>query len=723
MKWSSLKTMPKILIGMAIPLALLVVISLVSITSIGNITSANKKVDGAHQGLEEMTSVINSAVDMQSSMRGYLLAGRDGFLVPYQEGEKNTYAQIASLKERVGDNPEQQAFLDQADATLREWQATVTGPAIALRRQIGDAETMNDMGRLVAENKGKVYFEKVQSQIETLIQQVVAKRAERQKKIDSVLMFTKLDADSVGKMLKEVNDTNGIIIQANAVFKAAVDMETGMRGYLLAGQEDFLKPYTEGSKELFKITAGLKETIADDKKQVELLNQLDETVKEWQVKVVEPLITLRRQIGSAKTMDDMADLVAEAKGEEYFSKFRSLMASFEAGELAGMEQLKADTSATVTTTETVILVGSIIAILFGGVVGIMIGRGVSLPINKMTEVMGRLAGGEKDVDIPSRERKDEVGQMAEAVQVFKDNMIKADDMAKEQEKIQLLREERTNKISELTKDFDSGVSALLKSVGSAVVEMEGTASSMTDIALKTKDRAAVVSGAAQEASVNVQSVASATEELSYSIKEISQQVNQSSEIAAKAVDEAGKTDQQIQGLAHTADQIGDVVSLISDIAEQTNLLALNATIEAARAGDAGKGFAVVANEVKNLASQTAKATEQISTQIDAVQADTKDAVVAIQSITSTIGEMNQIASAIAAAVEEQGAATSEISRNVELAANGAGEVTENIETVSHAANDAGAASEQVSMATKELNLKADGLRGEVESFLHGIRAV
>ncbi len=723
MNWSSLKIMPKILIGMAIPLALLVVISLVSITSIGNITSANKKVEGAHQGLEEMTSVINSAVDMQSSMRGYLLAGRDSFLAPYQEGEKKTYAQIASLKERVGDNPEQQAFLDQADATLREWQEQITGPSIALRRQIGDAQTMNDMARLVAENKGKVYFEKIQNLIESLITQVVEKRDKRQSKIDAVLMFTKLDAKSVGNLLREVNDTNGVIIKGNAVFKAAVDMETGMRGYLLAGQEEFLKPYTDGSKELFKISADLKQAVSGNKKHVALLTELDATVKEWQNNVVEPMIELRRQIGSAKTMDDMADLVAEAKGEEFFAKFRSLMTSFEAGELAQMEQLKADTTTTVTTTNTVILAGSVIAILFGGVIGIMVGRGVSLPINQMTDVMGRLAGGEKDVDIPSRDRKDEVGQMAEAVQVFKENIQKADEMAREQEQVQQLREERTNKISELTKDFDSGVSALLHSVGSAVLEMEETATSMSDIAQKTKDRATVVSGAAQEASVNVQSVASATEELSYSIKEISQQVNQSSDIAAKAVDEAGKTDQQIQGLARTADQIGDVVSLISDIAEQTNLLALNATIEAARAGDAGKGFAVVANEVKNLASQTAKATEQISTQISAVQTDTKDAVVAIQSIASTIDQMNQIAAAIASAVEEQGAATSEISRNIELAANGAGEVTNNIETVSHAANDAGAASEQVSVATKELNLKADGLRNEVESFLVGIRAV
>ncbi|WP_299377831.1 CHASE3 domain-containing protein [uncultured Kiloniella sp.] len=722
MKWSSLKTMPKILVGVAIPLVLLVVISLVSFTSIGNISTATENVESAHTTLEEMTDVIASAVDMQTSMRGYLLAGQDSFLAPYEQGQEETYDKIAKLKNHVGDNPEQLALLSEAEATLQEWQDVVTGPSIDLRRQIGDAETMNDMARLVAENKGKVYFDKVQSQIEGLIKQVVTQRAERQKKIDAVLMFTKLDADSVGKMLKEVNETNGVIIQANAVFKAVVDMETGMRGYLLAGQEDFLKPYSDGSEELFKITTDLTTALKDNKDQVELLNQLEATVKEWQANVVEPMISLRRKIGSAKTMDDMADLVGEAKGEEYFTAFRSTMTAFATNELAQLESLKAETESTVTATNTVIISATVVAILLGGGLGMLVGRGIAQPIKHMTGVMGRLAGGEKDVDVPGLERGDEVGEMALAVQVFKDNIIKTEELAKEQEEIQGMREERTNKISSLTKDFDSGVSVLLESVGTAISDMEGTAKSMSDIAQRTKERATVVSGAAQNASVNVQSVASATEELSYSIKEISQQVNQSSEITSKAVAEAGKTDQQIQGLANTTDQIGDVVSLISDIAEQTNLLALNATIEAARAGDAGKGFAVVASEVKNLANQTAKATEQISSQIEAVQSDTKSAVTAIQSITSTINEINQIASAIASAVEEQGAATSEISRNIELAANGAGEVTNNIESVSLAANDTGAASEQVSAATRELNSKADNLRGEVETFLNAIRS-
>ncbi|WP_421783719.1 CHASE3 domain-containing protein [Kiloniella litopenaei] len=722
MKWSSLKTMPKILIGVAIPLVLLVIISLASFTSIGNISTATRNVESAHTTLEEMTDVIASAVDMQTSMRGYLLAGQDSFLAPYEQGQEETYGKIAKLKEFVGNNPEQLALLNEAEATLKEWQDVVTGPSIALRRQIGDAETMNDMARLVAENKGKVYFEKVQGQIAGLIKQVVTQREERQKKIDAVLMFTKLDAASVGKMLKEVNDTNAVIIEANAVFKAVVDMETGMRGYLLAGQEDFLKPYLDGSTELFKKTANLKTALKDNKEQVELLNQLEATVKEWQEKVVEPLISLRRKIGSAKTMDDMADLVGEAKGEEYFSAFRATMAAFATNELAQLENLKVETESTVTTTNTVIILATVVAILLGGGLGMLVGRGIAQPIKQMTGAMGRLAGGEKDVDVPGLDREDEVGEMASAVQVFKDNMIRTEELAREQEEIQRMRDERTNKISALTKDFDSGVSVLLESVGTAVFDMEGTAKSMSDIAQRTKERATVVSGAAQEASVNVQSVASATEELSYSIKEISQQVNQSSEITSKAVAEAGKTDQQIQGLANTADQIGDVVRLISDIAEQTNLLALNATIEAARAGEAGKGFAVVASEVKNLANQTAKATEQISAQIDAVQTDTKSAVTAIQSITTTINEINQIAAAIASAVEEQGAATSEISRNIELAANGAGEVTNNIESVSQAANDTGAASEQVSSATRELNTKADNLRGEVETFLNAIRS-
>ncbi len=357
-----------------------------------------------------------------------------------------------------------------------------------------------------------------------------------------------------------------------------------------------------------------------------------------------------------------------------------------------------------------------------GVVVYLTTRSIAPPLQSMTNVMGKLAGGELTIDIPATQRRDEIGHIAKAVLVFKENMIKARDAAKREAEEQKAREVRAQKIDGLTRDFDSDVSLVVKTVASATTEMQATASSMTATAEETSRQATAVAAAAEEASTNVQTVASASEELSSSITEISRQVSDSARIAAQAVEEAQHTNETVQGLADAAQKIGDVVKLINDIAGQTNLLALNATIEAARAGDAGKGFAVVASEVKSLANQTAKATEDIATQINAIQSATQSAVGAIQGIGKTIGEISQIATTIASAVEEQGAATQEIARNVQQAASGTTEVTSNISGVNQAAAETGTAATQVLASASELSQQSETLRGQVEKFLAAVKA-
>lgn len=372
---------------------------------------------------------------------------------------------------------------------------------------------------------------------------------------------------------------------------------------------------------------------------------------------------------------------------------------------------------------TVVKIISAIAILMGIGAAWAIGTGISRPIRLITASMNALAAGDKQIDIPGQGRGDEIGDMSNAVLVFKENMIKAEELAALEEEASQRREIRAQKISDLTSGFDADISSVLKTLASAATEMQATATGMSSTADQTSRQSGIVAAAAEQASANVQTVASATEQLSASIYEITKQVTQSTAVTGRAVDDAEKTNSQIRGLAEAAQKIGDVVGLISEIAEQTNLLALNATIEAARAGDAGKGFAVVAAEVKNLATATSRATEDITNQITSIQNETDDAVNAIATISATIAEISEISSAIASAVEEQGVATQEITRNVQEASVGTSEVTTNIASVSQAAGSTGAAADQVLSAAAELSQESETLRAKVEAFLTSVRAV
>jgi len=346
---------------------------------------------------------------------------------------------------------------------------------------------------------------------------------------------------------------------------------------------------------------------------------------------------------------------------------------------------------------------------------------IARPVTAMTEAMRRLADGDTSVKIPARGRGDEIGEMAAAVEVFRDNKIRADQMAAERAREQQAREARAVRVEEATRGFDQSVTGALSVVGDASQQMETTAQMLSATADQGTRQAAAVAAATEEATASVQTVAAAAEELSASITEIGRQVEQSTRILHAAREEAGRTNQTVRGLAESSARIGDVVSLINDIASQTNLLALNATIEAARAGEAGKGFAVVAGEVKHLANQTAKATEEIGSQIGAVQSATEAAVAAIGAIVGRIEEINSISTAIAAAVEEQSAATNEIARNVSQAAAGTSEVAQTIGGVSQSAAETGTAAGQVLSAAQSLSREAAQLKDLIARFLGEVR--
>jgi len=363
----------------------------------------------------------------------------------------------------------------------------------------------------------------------------------------------------------------------------------------------------------------------------------------------------------------------------------------------------------------------VVVILMGAAVfGVLsIGR----PIREIADVLLQLANGKREFAIPYTKRGDEVGDAARAASTFRDNLVRLEKFEAEQkETAERVMAERKAMVRDLADMFENAIGNIVGAVSSAANEMESTAGVLAKNAEATRQLSGDVAVASTQASTNAQSAAFATGEVGASIEEIGRQVQQSTAIAAEAVKQAEKTDAQITELSNSASRIGEVVTLITTIAGQTNLLALNATIEAARAGEAGRGFAVVASEVKTLATQTANATEAIKTQIDEMQAATRESVAAIKDISNTIGRISEIAGLIAAAVNEQGKATQEIAHNVAQAARGAVQVATNIAEVNQGAGETGAASAKVLQAAKFLSGESRKLEQEVENFLNTVRA-
>jgi methyl-accepting chemotaxis protein len=723
LRFADLRTKTKILLGVCLPLALTTVIGGTALFNIDKISTTSKWVDHTRVVLGEASDIVASAVNMETGLRGYLLAGKEEFLDPYRQGEQQVYAQIAELQKTVSDNPGQVKRLAEVEQILRAWQSELTGMQIELRREIGNAQTMNDMAKIVGESRGKVYFDTFRDQIATFVGRERALLDQRNAELKDALDSGRATPGQIREDFQWVEHTYKVMAMAQNLLAAAVDMETGMRGYLLAGQEEFLEPFNAGSARFHDLVNEIRATVGDNPAQVSLIDETEANVDAWVAEVVNPMIALRRQIGDSKTMDDMADLVGEARGKQYFDRFRAIMADFAAEETALMTQRKAANEETVGTSFVLIAAGTVAAVVIGLAIAWLIGGTIAGPIGRMTGAMRKLAGGDLTVEIAGTERGDEVGEMARATEVFKQNAVEAKEAREERRRReQQIAEEKRQQMQALAEGFRSSVGAVIETLSSSASELQDTARSMSTTAESTNGLTVTVASASEEASTNVNTVAAAAEELSSSISEITRQISDSNEIARKAVGEAETTNATVKNLAEGADRIGQIVSLIQDIAEQTNLLALNATIEAARAGEAGKGFAVVASEVKSLATQTAKATEEISAQVDAMQGATGSTVRAIQSITEVIKQISENAGGIASAVEEQNASTQEIARNVQEAATGTSQVTSTIEEVRMGAQSTGAAASQVLARADELSGQSQSLRAEVEKFLKGLQA-
>jgi methyl-accepting chemotaxis protein len=514
--------------------------------------------------------------------------------------------------------------------------------------------------------------------------------------------------------------THEVLAEIDRMIAAMVNRETGLRGYLISADPAFLGPEQAGRKTFAEAWEAARSLTRNNAAQQARLTELKGVAEEWSRSVADREIALMQD---PATREEARRLASSGIGRTFMDGLRA-----KAAELRKTEQdllrTRAVASANAIASSRSASYAGLGAMVLAAVSGlILLQLGIARPIRAITRAMTRLAADDLSVAVPGVGRRDEVGAMADAVQVFRDKLTRAQVLESEAAEARAAVEsQRKAAMHELADRFEAAVGGVVRTVAAAATQLQSTAESMSAAATQTAQQSVAVASAAEQAASNVGTVAAAAEQLGTSVSEIGRQVQGSAGFATAAVAEAEKSADLMQTLRAGAARIGDVVSLISGIAAQTNLLALNATIEAARAGEAGRGFAVVATEVKDLASQTAKATEDVARQIGEIQSWTGDASDAIAVVVSRISEISVLAGGIAAAVEEQGAATQEIVRNVGQAAQGTGEVTNNIVGVAHAAEEAGAAAEQVLSSASGLSSQAQRLDAEVRRFLESVRA-
>ncbi|MCP3890392.1 MAG: hypothetical protein GY702_16205, partial [Desulfobulbaceae bacterium] len=613
-------------------------------------------VEHTHDVIGVAEEILSAAVDMETGMRGYLLAGKKDFLNPYVAGKKSFSELIVSLSKTVSDNPAQVQLLAETKSTIEQWQQDVTEPAIAYR---GTA-SMDEIAELVGQAKGKVYFDKFRTQIATFISREQKLMDERKVEAQTASDAATENRKTIAQTTESVEHTHAVIGEAGDILSAAVDMETGMRGYLLAGSEDFLAPYTGGAEKFYQLIVEMKSTVNDNPAQVQLLGAMEDTIKQWQENVTEPNIALRRKIGDSKTMDDMADLIGEARGKQYFDKFRQLMTDLHEEEAGLIIVRQEANNSTVSSTNWIILIVAAIAIILGLLVGFIVVRDIQKQVggepSEIADITNEIAQGNLTVTLPQGNKTGILEALAGMV--------------------------------EQLKDIVTNVQGASDNVASGSQELSSSSELMSQ---GSTEQAA----AAEEAS-------SSMEQMAANIRQNADNAMQTEKIASKSAEDAKIGGESVAKTLAAMKEIASKISIIEEIARQTNLLALNAAIEAARAGEHGKGFAVVAAEVRKLAERSQHAAAEISDLSGSSVEVAEQAGEMLSEMVPDIQKTAELVQEISAASKEQDT--------------GAEQVNQAIMQLDQVIQQNASASEEMASTSEELSSQAEQLQDAIAFF-------